>query len=189
MENSSDPNLFRHSCSLVGLTPPSSLQYKVQQEKHKNFPRRIARFLNDHDEALDHLEELPYNSGFIHALRPQLGDHVFINRVETGSPWLMQHHGIDVAGPSENTVRICHFSPCDSPDSKITLSSIIAFTYGQIFFVPSKVVIRVSPARFAEACAGKLGFDAKNFNCEHFVNLCTTCESVSDMNHKAFGYL
>ena len=101
----------------------------------------------------------------------------------------MQLHGIVVAGPSENTVRICHFSPCDSPDSKITLSSIIAFTYGHdLLLFPSKV-IRVSPGRFAEARDGKLGFDAKNFNCEHFVNLCITCESVSDMNHEAFGLL
>lgn len=144
------------------------------------------KFLSDPDDALDHLEEFQSHAGFIHAVRPQPGDHVYISRVEKESPWLIQHHGIVVPGPARNTVRICHFSPCDSFDAKITISTIMAFTSGSDLLLNPSKAVRMNPARFAEACVGKNGFDAKTFNCEHFVNICITCESVSHMNTKAF---
>ena len=136
----------------------------------------------DKDESLDHFEDHPDH--YILVLRPQIADHVYINRVEQNSPWMRQHHGIVVKYNEQ--IRICHFAPCDTNKASITISSVIGFTGGLDLFLHPVRATRNDPSGFAVACTNKTGFDSKSFNCEHFVNLCLLGERRSDMNTKAF---
>jgi len=140
----------------------------------------------DQDEALDHVTDHPSHILYILVICPQIGDHIYVNRLESPkTPWLIQHHGIVVPGSTSDTLRVCHFETCGEHNACIQLTTILAFTKGLSMYLSPQQRIRVNPISFALACVGKTGFDAQVFNCEHFVNLCITGKSASSMSSNA----
>ena len=177
-------------------TPESSQSLiDVEGSSQADGPAYVCHFddchaaLGDRDEVLDHVEEHSRHAACIRVLRPQVCDHVYINRVETLSPLMRQHHGIVVPSSGQKSIRICHFATCDQQGATITVSTVVGFSNGlDLFLVPTRAT-RSDPQAFALACVGKSGFDSRSFNCEHFVNLCLTSERRSDMNNRAFWIL
>jgi hypothetical protein len=135
------------------------------------------------EDVLDHIEAFPSHASSILILRPQPGDHVYINQLESSlTPWLTQHHGIAVPGSISDTIKICSFVKCNSSSSTIGCESAFAFSRGnQLFLFPQRCD-RPDATSFALACVGKVGYDSKTFNCEHFTNLCITGKASSTMS-------
>ena len=140
----------------------------------------------DLDEVLDHVEDEPSHFNHIIVLRPKTGDHVYINCMESSTaPWLSQHHGVVVSGHSESSTKICHFHACSSETPSITESSLMGFSNGSDVYLYPHQRTRTNAIRFAKACIGKMGYNSRTFNCEHFANMCITGCAASPMADRA----
>jgi hypothetical protein len=164
----------------------------ISHEEQLTYARCIhpdcGEFLGDHDNVLDHVEANPAHLLFVEVTRPRLGDHVFINTIENARyPWLSHHHGVVVSEDSAGTIRISHFDCCcSSNEPAIIESTFLAFSQGKSVFLYPNPKRRLDPVRFARACLGKSGYDARSFNCEHFASLCVQNTPVAPMSDRSF---